>query len=40
MTFITGMLVGYLLPKGIRFMRAHPDRMRDGMRTMKRAIGR
>ena len=40
MTFLTGMLVGLLLPKGIRYMREHKEQMRDGMSMMKRALGR
>lgn len=40
MTFITGMVVGFLLPKGIRYMREHPNQLRDGMQMVKRAFGR
>lgn len=40
MSFLSGLLVGALLPGGIRYLRDHPDAVRDCVQAIRRAFGR
>jgi len=40
MSFLSGFLIGLLLPRGVRYVREHPDQVRGGFRLVKRAFGR
>lgn len=40
MSFIAGVLIGLALPKGVRYVREHPDAIHGGVLAVKRMFGR
>jgi hypothetical protein len=40
MAFLSGLLVGLVLPQCVQYVREHPDTIRGGFDAIKRVFGR